>query len=237
MSRRFKTASSAILLGLALTGPALAQDDSAPRTIVVAGEGFAAAVPDLAYVSIGVSHEALQAGDAMAEMSTAMTAVLAQLAGAGIAPTDIQTGQLTLEPRFDYSSADGVPKMLGYIATTMVEVRVRAIDQLGTVLDAVVDDGANRLGGIRFDMLDSGDALDDARRDAVADARARAELFADAAGVTLGDLISLSESGSYAQPTPMFDMRGGMEAEATSVPVAAGEISFTAMVTMVYAIE
>ncbi len=236
MHNHLKMITPAVVFALGMSGPARAEGHDMPRLMTVTGEGMATVVPDLAWVTLGVSHDAPKAGDAMAQMSQDMAAVLAVLAGAGIAPVDIQTGQLTLEPRMDYSSSDGVAKMLGYTATTLVEVRVRALADLGSVLDAVVQDGANRLGGIRFDVSDKEPILQAARRDAVADARARAELYADAAGFVLGDLVSLSEAGGFGPPMPMYDMRGGMLMEA-AVPIAAGEVNWQASVTMVWEIE
>jgi len=224
-------AALALLAALAL--PAAA--DAPPRVITVTGEGLVAVTPDLAWVSVGVSHDADKAADAMDMMSEAAAEVLAELEAAGILPADMQTGQLTLEPRYDYSSYGGVPKMLGYTAATTIEVRVRDLDRLGDVLDTVVGVGANRLGGIRFDMADQGDAMADARRAAVADARARADLYAGAAGVTLGDLQSLAESGGYMQPVPMYDMR--MAETVSAVPIVPGEITLQAMVTLTYTIE
>lgn len=212
--------------------PALAES----RLITVTGEGLVAAIPDLAYVSIGVSQQAETAGLAMAAMSSGMTAVMAQLDAAGIAVTDIQTGQLTLDPLYDSSSNDGTatPAVTGYVATTMVEVRVRDLAQVGLVLDAAIQDGANRLGGIRFDLANRAPALDEARRRAVADAQGRAALFAEASGVALGALLTLTEQSAYVNPMPMFDAR--MEGASMEVPVAGGEVSLQAMVTMVYAI-
>jgi uncharacterized protein len=169
-------------------------------------------------------------------MSLSMTAVMDRLATAGIAPVDIQTGQLTLDPVYDNSSYDssGGSKIMGYVATTMVQVRVRDLTVVGTVLDAVVQDGANRLAGVSFDLADRGPAMDEARRRAVADAQARADLFATASGVTLGALITLTEQSGYMNPAPMFDAR--MADASMAVPVAGGEVSLQAMVTMVYAI-
>ena len=206
------------------------------RLITVTGEGIVAAVPDLAFVSLGVSQQAETAGAAMDAMGTAMTAVMARLAAAGIAPVDIQTGQLTLDPVYDNSSYDssGAAKITGYNATTMLQVRVRDLAVVGTVLDAVVQDGANRLAGVTFDLADRAPAMDEARRRAVSDAQARADLFATASGVTLGALITLTEQSGYLNPAPMFDAR--MEGSSMAVPVAGGEVSLQAMVTMVYAI-
>lgn len=221
---------------MALPMAAAAQITAQDRVITVTGEGLVAAVPDLAFVSLGVSQQADTAGAAMDAMSSSMTAVLAQLASAGIAPADIQTGQLTLDPVYDTGSYDGggTPVITGYMATTMVEVRVRDIAAVGDVLDAVVQDGANRLAGVRFDLADKGPALNEARRRAVADAQARAALFAEASGVSLGSLLTLTEQAGYMNPQPMFDAR--MEGTGMAVPVAGGEVSLQAMVTMVYAI-
>ena len=219
---------------LVLPMAAGAQGPVAERLITVTGEGIVAAVPDLAYVNLGVSQQAETAGAAMDAMSTSMTAVMDRLATAGIAPVDIQTGQLTLDPVYDNSSYDssGGAKIIGYVATTMVQVRVRDLTVVGAVLDAVVQDGANRLAGVSFDLADRAPAMDEARRRAVADARARAELFAAASGVTLGVLITLTEQSGYLNPAPMFDAR--MEGASMAVPVAGGEVSLQAMVTMVY---
>lgn len=206
------------------------------RSITVTGEGEVAAVPDMAYVSIGVIHEAEPAADAIAAMSAATAAVLALLAEVGIAPADMQTGQLSLEPRYVHSNTyDDGPRITGFIATTSIDVRVRELPQLGAVLDAAVQDGANRLGGVRFDLQDRAPVLDEARRRAVADARGRAELFAEAAEVDLGEVQTISEVVFYDGPRPM--MEASFARDAMSVPIAEGEVSLKAQVTMVYRID
>jgi uncharacterized protein len=227
---------AALALAVSLSGPAFAQDGPM-RQITVTGEGLVAVQPDMAWLSLGVSHEALKASDAMAQMNADLAGVLALLAASGVAETDIQTGQLTLEQRFDYSAPDGIPRPIGYIATSMLDVRIRDLASLGTVLDSVIDEGANRLGGIRFDLSDKSAAMEAARRAAVADAMARATLYTEAAGVTLGPVITISEAGGYAQPMPMFDARMELGAPAAAVPVAAGEVTYQATVTITYGIE
>lgn len=207
-----------------------------PRVIQVVGEGRATAAPDMARISLGVSEQAETAGAAMDAMAKGMSAVLATLGAQGIAQVDIQTGSLMLEPSYNYNTPDGNPIMTGFIATQILDVKVRDLAELGTVLDAVVQDGANRVNGISFDVADPQAVTDEARRDAVADARARAELYADAAGLGLGDLVSISESTVYSPPIPMFDGRGGAE-QAMAVPVAPGEVSMMTNVTVTYAIE
>ena len=207
-----------------------------PRMIQVVGEGRATAAPDMARISLGVSEQAATAGAAMDAMAAGMSAVLGTLGDQGVAQNDIQTGQLLLEPSYNYNTPDGNPQMTGFIATQILDVEVRDIPRLGEVLDAVVDGGANRVNGIMFDVSNPQAVTDEARRDAVADARQRAELYAEAAGVTLGDLVSISESTVYTPPMPMYDARGGAE-QAASVPVAPGEVSMVTNVTVTYAIQ
>lgn len=224
-----------VLAALALTTliPAAALADVPLRTITVSGEGTVEVKPDMATLSIGVRHEAPTAREAMDLMTAGMGPVMERLIAAGIPQADIQTGSLGLDPVYDYSGA--TPKMTGYAAYTSVTVEVHDLGIVGGVLDAVVSDGANTLGGISFGLADPSAAMNEARADAVADARARAELYAQAAGVGLGDLVTLSEQGSYAPAPVMYDMR--MEAAAGApVPVSGGEVGVTASVTLVYEI-
>ncbi len=227
------------LAALPLASPAqeaTAPATTLPRVIQVVGEGHATAAPDIARISLGVSEQAETAGAAMDAMSAGMSAVLGTLGTQGIAQVDIQTGQLMLEPSYNYNTPDGNPVMTGFVATQILDVKVRDIAQLGTVLDAVVTEGANRVNGIGFEVSDPQAVTDEARRDALADARARAELYADAAGVGLGGILSISESTVYAPPMPMYDGRGAAQ-EAMAVPVAPGEVSMATSVTVTFAIE
>lgn len=220
-----------LLAALVLAGPALAQD--VPRQITVTGEGRVSAAPDQAWINLGVTRRAPTAQEAVALMSADMTAVTDRLIAAGIAATDIQTGQLSLYPFYDDLNDTPTQQVLGYTAAITVDVRVRDLGRTGAILDAAVADGANTFGGIRFELDDPAAAYADARRAAVADGRARATLFAEAAGVGLGRLLTLGEASSYSQPV-MAEAR--YAADAAPVPIAPGEVSFTASVTMVYEI-
>lgn len=231
---RLATATLAPFLMLAALTPAFAEEVPL-RTITVTGDGEVTQKPDLATLSIGVRHEAQTAAEALDRMSAAMTPVMERLVAAGIAATDVQTGSLSLEPLYDYSYSSGPPKFLGFAAATSVTVTIRDLGLVGGVLDAVVEDGANTLGGIAFGLADPSAALNGARQEAVEDARARAELYAAAAGVTLGELITLTESGGYAPQPVMYDARMEM-ASGAPVPIAAGEVGVTAQVTLVYRI-
>jgi uncharacterized protein len=203
--------------------------------ITVTGEGRVSAAPDLAIITMGAVAEAKTAKDAMDQTSDITRAILDQLSTLEIAPRDIQTSDLSLSPVWtnNRTEPNGRPRIDGYQASNRVTVRIRDLEKLGTVLDAVLTDGANRLGGLQFTLSDPEPLINDARRDAVADARAKAELFAQAAGVQLGALISLSESGGYMPRPEMMSMARSADA---GVPVSAGETEVAANVAMVFAI-
>jgi uncharacterized protein len=215
---------------LAFAGAGWAQN--APATLSVNGEGVVYAAPDMATVMLGVTTQGDTAAEAMAANNTAVVAVMARLTSAGVEARDMQTSNLSLGP--DYSrydgSAGGVPDT--YVAANMLSVRVRALEGLGAILDASITDGANTLNGISFGLDDPRPALDEARKRAVADARLKAELLAEAAGVGLGPIVSVSEGGGFGQPMPMFRQSDA----ASAVPVAAGEMGMTATVTIVFEI-
>jgi uncharacterized protein YggE len=217
-----------------VTFPALAAE-TPPATISVMGEGRVEAAPDMATVALGVQTDADTAAAAMAENSTKLAAVIEGLKAAGIEPRDIQTSGLSLGPRYDYGKQDGTPPtVVGYTASNMVTVRVRALDTVGTVLDGVVSGGANTLNGLSFGLADDRPLMDEARTEAVADAAAKATLYAKAAGVTLGRVMTIAEAGGYAPPRPLA-MEAGF-AKAADVPVAPGELAVTASVSVVYEI-
>jgi uncharacterized protein len=222
-----------LALGLALAVPAAAEET--PRQITVTGTAQVEAVPDLATVSVGVTTRAETAAAALSANSEAMQAVMAGLDAAGIAPRDRQTSQLNLSPIYsdDRSGDDGAPEVTAYQTENTVTVRVREIHRLGQTIDALTKAGANRLYGIGFEVSEPREALDAARRKAVADAHGRAELYAEAAGVTLGPVVSLREGGGGG-PTPFF---AKAEAASAAPPIAEGTVTLSAEVVVVYAIE
>jgi uncharacterized protein len=227
----------ATALCLAAAAPLAAQDRGAeaPRRITVTGVAEAEAVPDLATVTAGVETRADTAVAALAANSEAMTTVFAALEAAGIERREIQTSQLSIGPVYGPFN-DGSPeqqKVIGYEATNTVTVRVRKIDELGSVIDALADAGSNRLFGIGFEIAEPKPHLDAARERAVADARGKAELFARAAGVTLGPVLSISEA--MQGPGPIM-MRAEAMADAAP-PIAEGTVTLQAQVEIVYGIE
>jgi uncharacterized protein YggE len=221
----------AFALALATTLPARAEPP-VPQ-ITVTGEGRVDRAPDLATISLGVTTQGDTAAAAMAANSEGVAAVLANLAAAGIEPRDIQTSGLSLNPNWTGYGSSATPQIDGYTAMNSVTVRVRALDGLGTVLDAAVQDGANTLNGLTFGLADPDPAMDEARIKAVADAQRRAGLLAGAAGVTLGPVLTISESFGTGAPAPMYRMDAAASAP---VPVASGEVSLVASVTITWAL-
>jgi len=219
-------------LMLALAGTAAADD--AARRITVVGEAEAEAVPDLATVSAGVTTRAATAAEAISAGSETMAAVFAAIEAWGIERRDVQTSQLNLGPVFApyQDNSDAAPKVVGFEASNLVTLRVRAIDRLGAVIDALAGAGANQLQGVSFEVSDPRAQFDAARERAVADARGKAELFARAAGVSLGPVVTIAETDR--SPGPIL-----MRAEAASAapPIAAGTVTLGAQVEIVYALE
>jgi uncharacterized protein YggE len=220
-----------LLCGLAV--PAAAQ--TAPRSLTMSGQGTAMAAPDTVTLSSGVISEAPTAAAALAANNTNMQAVLAALAKLGVAPRDMQTENFSVSPQYAGSN-DGQPQRLtGYRVANEVTVRLDDVSKLGTVLDALVSAGANQMNGINFTIRDSAALLTEARKQAVADATAKARTYADAAGVTLGPILSISESDTGGA-RPLY-MAAPMLRAAKSVPVAMGEESLSANVSIVWEIR
>jgi len=204
-----------------------------PATIDVQGEGRTNVAPDLATVSIGVTTQAETAAQAMADNATRQSAIIEVLRAQGIAPEDLQTQGLNLSPMQDYSREGQPPLITGYQAQNIVTARVRDIPQLGALLDAMVEAGATDVRGISFTREDAAAAEDEARAAAVVEARRRAEVIAQAAGMVLGPLQSLTDATRSGGPRPM-EMMMARAADAQSTPIEAGQLTITAAVTGVW---
>ena len=226
-----RRSSMILLAGLALAGaPAAAQAQEAPAgdaafratTLSLQAEGQARLAPDMATISLGVSTEAPRAAQAQQQNAARMATVLRALHGAGIAGRDVQTATLSLAPQYAYAEGQP-PRLTGYRAANAVSVAVRDLQRLAAVIDGVAQAGADEVGGVSFGLSDPRAAEDAARRDAVARLQGAAALYARAAGLQVGRLVNLTETGGYSPPTPrpMMAMRA-MKVEAT--PIESGEI-------------
>jgi uncharacterized protein YggE len=226
----------AILGIVALAGglpgaPALAQ--VAPvATISVGGEATVSVPPDLAQIDGGVTTEAKTAREASDTNNAAMGKVLLALKGAEIDERDFQTSRLSLQPQYA-PNRNGPNAVVGYRASNRVTIRLRDVTKVASIIDILVAAGANELGGINFMVSAASKLLDDAREQAIADARRKAEIYAKAAGVTLGSPVSISEE-SVPGPMPYRKMAAGM---AASAPVAQGEETLRVTVSVSWAIK
>jgi len=229
---KHRTALAAVALAGALfTAPALAQVVP-PAAISVTGEATVSVPPDLAQIDGGVTSEAKTAREASEANNAAMGKVLQALKGAGIEEKDFQTARLSLQPQ-NAPNRTGPSAIVGYRASNRVTIRVRDVTKVANVIDTLVGAGANEIGGINFVVSQASKLLDEARERAVADARRKAEIYAKAAGVTLGAPLSISEEGN-APPVPYRKMAVGM---AASAPVAQGEETLQVTVRVSWAIK
>lgn len=227
----------ALLVALAASAcVAVAPNDGAPRrasTVTVAGSGTVSATPDQAEITTGVVTQAATAAQAMAANSQAMERLLQSLANLGIGPRDIQTTNISVSPQRRAPKEGQPPEITGYEVSNQVRVKVRDLARLGQVLDRQVSQGANLVYGIHFGLQEPAPLLDEARKRAMADARRRADLYAAAAGLKVGRVLSVQESG-VAPPGPGPAPRIAMSA---AIPVAPGEQEIQASVTVTFTLD
>jgi len=201
-------------------------------SITVVGSGVASARPDTAEVSAAVVTQAVTAANALAQNTVRMDKVLKVVTGLGVPDKDIQTTNISVSPQRRQARPGPHPAdIVGYEVSNEVHIKVRDLARLGQLLDALVSEGANTLGGVSFSIADPVPLLDQARTKALADARRKAEVYAAAAGVKLGRVLLIRESTPIARPF------GRQVLAASAVPVAPGELELQAGVSVTYAIE
>jgi uncharacterized protein YggE len=224
-----------LALLLALGSPVLAQAASTPlRTITMSGTGTVKGPPDMAEITAGVTSQAPTAAAALAANTAAMNRVFAALEKQGIARRNIQTSNFSVSPNYASRVPNEQPRLTGYQVSNQLHIVLDDVTKVGTALDALVAAGSNQMHGLNFSIKEPAPLLAKARAEAVADARLRAQQYAAAAGVTLGPVQSISESGGE-PPRPMYRMMA--MAQDSAVPVATGEESVTANVTVVWEIR
>lgn len=236
MRHTLASALGTLVLSAALSSPALAEG----RLITLSGTGEVRLAPDMAVITSGVATQAATAGAALDENSAAMAKVIAALKAEGIADRDIQTSGFSVSPNYVYSDqrdANGYnlpPQINGYQVSNGVTATVRDLSRLGAILDTSVTVGANTVSGITFGVSDPTAALDEARRKAFADARRKAELYAELAGLKLGPVETLQEGG---QPPVIEQPMLRMAADAAMpVPIAQGELAFQVSVSVTWSL-
>jgi hypothetical protein len=227
----------AAAIGFAMLGSisaAVAADDGAPRrTITVTASGSVSVEPDRARLTSGVTAEGGTAREALTANNGAMQKVIGELKSSGIDAKDIQTSSFRVEPRYTRPAEGQMPKIDGYSVANEVQVLVHDLEKVGDVLDRLVTAGANQTAGLNFEVSKAERALDEARKEAVANARRRAELYAAAAGAEVGEVLTITEGEASPGPRPMF----ARAMKADSVPIERGTETLQASVTITWALK
>ena len=231
MNRR-RPFAAAIFASVLLAAPALA-DAVPPSMITVSGEATISVAPDQAEIEAGITSDAKTAREASDANNAAMGKLLLALKAANVEQKDIQTSRLSLQPQYA-PNRPGPSPVVGYRASNRVTVRLHDILKVASTIDMLVGAGATDIGGIGFSVSNASKLLDDARGQAVADARRKAEIYAKAAGVTLGVPLGISEEGAPG-PMPYRKMAAGIAVSPT--PVAQGEETLQVTVTVSWAIK
>ena len=217
---------------LAFPAAALAQAEASIRgtRLEIVASGEASGVPDVARIGAGVVTTAPTATAAMEANARQMASVRAALTRAGIADRDIQTSSLSLSPEYREGAPDASPRIVGYRASNDVSVTFRDIAATGRILDALVSQGANQINGPSLSIEHPEAALDEARIKALAAARARADLYARAAGKHVGRLVAISEAGGESRG-PIRVMANSLPKLSTSLDPGTQTLSVTLNVT------
>lgn len=218
--------------------PVLAQGTEptpVPRTITVNGEGKVYLTPDIVYVTIGVHTEGKDAASAVNSNNTQSQKVADALKSFKIDPKDIQTTNISIYAQ-QQTDNQGKPLGINYVVDNTVYVTLRDVTKLGALLDAAVKAGANTINGVQFDVADRSAALSQARTAAVKDAQTQAQELASAAGVTLGDVRTISTYGAPA-PVPMYDVKAVAGIGGGGTPVSVGQLIIVVDANVVYDIK
>ncbi len=205
-----------------------------PAAISVSGEAHISVPPDLVQIDAGVTSEAKTAREASDANNAAMGKVLLALKGAGVEEKDFQTSRLSLQPENSIAKPGSPSTIIGYRATNRVRIRLRDVTRVAGVIDSVVTAGANEIGGINFMVSQASKLLDGAREQAIADARRKAEIYAKAAGITLGAPLSIVEEGT---PQPLLRTRIAAPMTAAPAPIAQGEETISVSVSVTWAVK
>lgn len=228
------------LVGCTPAAPAAvsASYGAAPTGLSVNGRGQVTLAPDVAYVTIGVHTSGSDVSEAVNANATQVAEVMEALAAAGVAQEDMQTSNFSVYASEGYDPSTGLSTGVStYTVDNTVNVTARDLPNLGGLLDAAVSAGANNIWGVTFDVENKDAALAEARDAALAEAQTNATELAAAAGVTLGDVVSISytDTGYYAPP--YYGMGGGGGAADAGTSIVPGQITVSAEVYLTYAIR
>jgi uncharacterized protein YggE len=220
-----------------LSQTAIPQDNAmSGRVITVVGTGQAFGTPDVATVNIGVETQSASVQQAVTENSTRMNKILMELKGQGIADKDIRTSNYSVftDQQPNPTGTTPITPTLFYRVSNQVSVMVRDVSKIGNVMDTVVSAGANNIFGVNFSVAEPSKLEGDARAKAMADAKERAQNLAILAGVSLGDVVNVSEVVN--SPAPL--LRSEVAASVSgNTPIQPGSLDITMSVQVSYEIR
>ena len=201
------------------------------RFVEVGGEASISVAPDFANVTLGVTSTAKDASEAMAANAKSVSALISAIKAEGVAAADIRTSSLSISPQFSNPrpNAPEAREITGYIVSDMVTVTARDLSRLGGLLDKAVQAGANAMYGIAYGENNPKALLDKVRPLAVADARRKAEIYANAGGARVGRLMTLTEQGG-AEPV-QFARQAYMQSASAPTPIEVGQDKLTVAIT------
>ncbi len=202
-----------------------------PARIIVTGSGSVTVPPDYAEIASGVTSQAKSAKEASDANAKVMAALNAALKTEGVATNDIQTLRFSVSPVYGPPQQNAPPKLVGFSVANELGIKVRQIGKVGEILDSLIQAGATDSGSVQFLHSNMSQVLDQARQAALADARRKAELYAQSAGLKLGGVAWITEVPAYAPPAP-FAARA--YAAAGSVPISAGADTLSVEITVGY---
>lgn len=239
---KYRLLGALMLASAAPVAPALAQDSPAiTQTITgtrldLTSVGEVTRVPDVAIITAGVVSRSATASGAIQDSADRMSRVLAALKRAGVADRDVQTSSVNLNPEYRYPE-NQAPQLTGYTASNSVTIRFRDIRNSGKILDALVGQGANQINGPNLTIDKPAAALDEARANAIAAGRARAELYARSLGMRVARVVSVSENGGYAVPPPAPPMPMMARAEMANTDIEPGEQKLQVSLSMTFELQ
>jgi uncharacterized protein len=219
----------ATLLGLMAVARAQEVKSAPPARIVVSGEGSVRVTPDYALITGGVTIRAKTAKEAAAANAKLMAGLVAALRDAGIGQEDIRTSRYSIAPVYAPPQQNTEAKLTGFSASNRISVKASDTANVGDILDRLIGAGATDIGGVQFLHSDISKVLDSARQAAMADARRKAQVYAQAAGIRLGSVIWITEEPAFTPPYPMAAARA---LPAPPTPIAAGEDTLRAQITV-----
>lgn len=231
----------ALMLGLAFSDvPAQAQTMSVSpnaiqpeTTISISASAEVFAEPDTAILTGGVISEAPTAREALQKNADDMAGVYNALKAAGLPEKNIQTSNFSLQPRYTYPENAEVI-LSGYTVSNQVSAKVKDLDAVGKLIDAMVSQGGNSFSGVSFSVEDPSELVNEARRKAMKEAMARAELYAQISGYQIARIVTISENSQYSpQPRPQMMMREAAM-DMASTKISGGELTYSADVNVVF---